>query len=245
VWPAYVAELGKLSGFGDFMKENDRLRAEAQKSARLEYFVDKPAHCTPARRCPLVLILHGGVGSHAALAESWHSARLASDFIVVRTQGAECRGSFSRAYEDDGLAGILAVYRQVLDRYPVDTSRTVLAGQSNGGRAAILLATTGKIAAQGLILAFPTKPRELDEQEVRRAARRGLRAVLLCGEKDWAIEQQRELAALFDRSAVPNTFLVFATKGHEFPEGFPAHIDRSLEFVLGLPLTTTSDGGRR
>ncbi len=233
VWPAYVADIGRLPGFGEFMRENERLRAEAQKHAQVEYSVEEPTGLASGRKYPLVLLLHGGVGSHGALAEDWRSPRLGAECVVVRVQGGECRGSFSRAYEDDGFIGILNAYQQVLDRYPVDASRIVLGGQSNGGRSAIQLVTSGRIAARGLILAFPTKPRALDEQELRDSARRGLRAVFLCGENDWAIGQQRETAALFERAAIAEQFLVFAGRGHEFPEGFPAHIDRALDFILG------------
>jgi hypothetical protein len=232
-WPAYVAEISRLEGFGEFMKENDRLRDKAQRGARLEYFVDKPADYTREKKYQLVLILHGGIGSHIALAENWHSARLASGCIVAHLQGAQYRGSFSRVYEHDSFAGVLTAYQHILKRYSVDESRIVLARQSDGGRSAILLAVNGRIQAWGLILAFPTKPRELEEQAVWTAARNGLRAVFLCGEKTSEFREQKQMAALFDRCALTNLFLAFPERGHEFPDGFPAHLDHSLDFIFG------------
>jgi dienelactone hydrolase len=232
-WPSYVAEIGRLEGFDIFRRENDRLRNAARVDARLEYFVEVPEGYARGSECPLVMVFHGGVGSHRALAENWHSSRMTSDCLVACVQGAGVRGSFSRTYEDDDFAGPLAVYRQILARYSVDTNRIVLAGQSNGGRSAIQLAVGGRMPVKGLILAFPTRPARLDEPAVRAAAARGLRAVFLCGEKDGRFRDQKEMVALFDRGGVPHQFRAFPEKGHEFPDGFPAHLDRSLEFLLG------------
>jgi dienelactone hydrolase len=234
-WPDYVVELAKLDGFSAFLCENDRLRNEAQKNARLEYFVEKPVGYTPEKKFPLVLVLHGGVGGHAALADSWHSSQLASGCLVAYVQGSDYRGSFSRAYANDDSTGLLAAYRQILDRYAVDPSRVILAGQSNGGRRAIQMAVRGEIPTKGLILAFPTKPAELDVASLQKAARHGLRTVMLCGAKDGGFAAQEEMRELFERANAPLSFLSFPDKGHEFPDEFPAHLDRALAFILGCP----------
>ncbi|ACB75105.1 alpha/beta hydrolase [Opitutus terrae] len=230
--PGYVAELAKLDGFDALLRENNRLRAEAEKTAQLEYAVEKPAGYNPARKYPLVIVLHGGAGCSAAMAERWQSPRLRSDCLVAFMQGSLLRGSFSRAFADDGFASLVSAYGQILERNSVDTDRVVLAGQSNGGRASIQLVAGNRIPARGLILAFPTKPGDLAEPSLRNAAARGVRAAFFCGEQDDGFAGQQEMRTLFERAAVPTLFRSFPDMGHELPDHFPERIDEALAFLL-------------
>lgn len=231
--PAYVAELAKLDGFDALLRENNRLRAEAEKNAQLEFVVVKPAGYTPAKKYPLVIVLHGGAGCSAATAEHWQSPRLRSDCLVAFLQGGLLRGSFSRAFADDGFASVVAAYEQIIERYAVDTDRVILAGQSNGGRASIQLVAGNRIPARGLLLAFPTKPGDLAEIALRAAAGRGVRATFFCGERDDGFAAQQEMRALFECAALPTLFRSFPEKGHELPDAFPARIDEALAFLFG------------
>ena len=88
------------------------------------------------------------------------------------------------------------------------------------------------IPAAGLILAFPVKPRDLDVQKLINAANAGVRAVFLCGEKDWAIEQQKEMNYLFEKNNIKNRFVLFSGIGHEYPGDFSNQIDLSLDFIF-------------
>ena len=58
------------------------------------------------------------------------------------------------------------------------------------------------------------------------------RAALLTGEHDPRLPYQKKLGVWLDEQAVPNRFVVFPEKGHEFPEDFSHHLDVSLAYLL-------------
>jgi len=232
-FPQYLAQLRRLEGFDAFLAENERLRGECQAQARMEYFVRLPELRTPGRTYPLVMAFHGGFGSHAQLALDWDSPRLRSDHIVAFVQGAVCRGSFLRAYGPSGAEDAVQAFRQLSSRYPVDTTKVVLAGQSAGAVLAMTLALDELIPAAGLLLAFPAVRRDSPEETaLRRAAQRRLRMAVLNGESDPGIALQKAFGVRLDEAGIANRFLILSGTGHEFPPRFSEEIDLSLAYVL-------------
>ena len=88
------------------------------------------------------------------------------------------------------------------------------------------------IPAVGLILAFPVKPQNLEEQKLLNAVNSGIRAVFLCGEKDRAIKQQKEMGYIFDKNNIANRFVVFSGISHEYSKDFSKEIDLSLDYII-------------
>ena len=234
-WPEYLQVLESLDSFTAFLEKNDQLLQEAQAGAQFEYIVQLPAGYQKDRKYPLLIALHGGFGNHIESIKNWNSPKLDSEFVVAALQGTEFRGSFLRSYQLEDKARIAEAYRQVTQKYSIDTSRVIIAGPSAGGAWSIVLAQDKLIPAAGLILAFPVKPQSLDEQKLDSVASSGIRAAFLCGEKDWAIKQQKELGVIFDRHNIPNRFIVASGIGHDFPPDFSKEIDRSLEFIFNEP----------
>ena len=81
-------------------------------------------------------------------------------------------------------------------------------------------------------MSFAVYPIELDSTLFLNAAERGLKVALLCGENDWAIQQQKKLGYLLDQYGIRNRFVVFPEIGHGFPENWPYYLDTSVDFIL-------------
>ncbi|GEM_PF-1454825 len=233
-WPEYYDSLTAQNGFSSFIERNDSLRAEAQIDARFEYMVQLPAGYRAGRQYPLLLVMHGGFGSHIELSTEWHSPRLDSEYVVAFVQGTEFRGSFLRSYQPADIANVAEAYHQIVQKYGIDTSRVVLGGISAGGAVAIAMVLRGQIPATGLLLAAPVKPQSLDEQQqkLEDVAKTGVRAALLCGENDRMIKTQKAMSVMFDQHNIPNRLIVASGIGHEYPRDFPKEIDLSLEFIF-------------
>lgn len=232
-WPEYYDSLAAQSGFSAFIEKNDLLKEEALKSSKLEYLVQLPAGYKAGKQYPLLMVLHGGIGSHIGLTIDWHSPRLDSEYVVVCVQGSSARGSFVHSYQQSDIANIAVAYHQVAKKYGIDTSRVILGGVSAGGAIAIAQVLRGQISPAGLLLVVPVKPQSLDEQQMKLddAAKIGMRAAFLCGENDEMIKVQKEISLIFDKHNIPNRFIVASGIGHEYPKDFPMEIDRSLEFI--------------
>jgi len=231
-FPPNVDEFTRLKDFAEFLKKNNQLREQAQKNAKFEYFVQLPKNYTKEKSYPLLLVLTGGWGSHLGLSESWHSSRLEADYISVYTQGSVCRGSFLRSYQRESMENIMQAYKQIIEKYAVDTARVIIGGQSAGGRRAFSILLDELIPVRGLIGAFPVIPKNLDSDKIKQAAERGVRVAIISGENDWGLKKQKAAAVLFDEQGLQNRFIIFPEKGHEFPDNFSRQIDLSLDFIF-------------
>ncbi len=104
------------------------------------YLVHRPAGAAPAAGYPLVLMLHGGLGS-AAQAESaygWDALADREQVVVVYPDGLDrtwnagtCCGTAQRTGVDD-VAFLSQVVSEVSARVPIDPTRRFATGMSNG-----------------------------------------------------------------------------------------------------------------
>jgi len=233
VFPTYLQELEKFDGYEALMAKNTELMDAANQHKTFEFMVQLPTDYDKSKTYPLMLIMHGGIGSIPGLQYSYLSEKLQKDFIVAYTQGDVFRGSFSRAYDFEiWEAPLMNIYQQVISKYAVDTTQIILAGPSAGGYRSLILGLNNSIPAKGLLLSFAVYPRESDSTLFLNAAERGLKVALLCGENDWAIQQQKKLGYYMDKYGIRNRFVVFPEEGHGFPENWPYYLDTSLAYLL-------------
>ncbi|MCE1173488.1 MAG: hypothetical protein LWW77_02635 [Propionibacteriales bacterium] len=105
------------------------------------YLVHRPAGATPTSGYPLVVMLHGGLGS-AAQAENaygWDALADREQVVVVYPDGLDrtwnagtCCGTAQRTGTDD-VAFVSQVVAEVSARVPIDPVRRFATGMSNGG----------------------------------------------------------------------------------------------------------------
>jgi len=233
IFPPYLTELEKLDGYESFVAKNTELKDAANKYKRFEFMVQLPTGYTKNKTYPLMLIMHGGIGSIPNLQFNYQSEKLQKDLIVVYTQGGSFYGSYSRAYDrETWISQMKSVYRHIITEYTVDTTQIILAGPSAGAYRSILLGLNNSIPAKGLLLSFAVYPRESDSTLFIQAAEKGLKVALLCGENDWAIKQQKKLGYYLDKYGIENRFVVFPEEGHGFPENWPYYLNTSVDYIL-------------
>ncbi|MCX6238832.1 MAG: dienelactone hydrolase family protein [Bacteroidia bacterium] len=228
---SYLQEYTNNKRFLDFISYNNELKNKASDSASAEYYVCLPSDFHPDRKYPLIIILHGGIGDNNATYINWDSELIRRGFISVYPRGRVVVGSFARRYGSSGVADIKEVYDQVVLKYPVDTSKVILAGQSAGGELSIRLAYTD-IRACGLLLAFPVKPGDFDDKKAIEFKNRSVRIVMICGEKDESFfPGQQEMSVILNDSKVENRFIKYSKLGHGFPDDFSDQIDKGLLYL--------------
>ena len=233
VFPSFRKELEKFGEYESFRIKNVELKEAANKTKMTEFMIQLPNNYDQNKSYPLMLIMHGGIGSIPDLQYSYISEKLQAEFIVIYTHGARFFGSYSRAYDRENWQNdIKNIYQQITSSYAVDTSKVILAGPSAGGYRSIALGLNNIIPAKGLLLSFAVNPSIWDSTLYIKSAERGLKVALLCGENDWAIQQQKKLGYWLDKYGIKNRFVVFPEEGHGFPENWTYYLDTSLEFIL-------------
>jgi len=112
------------------------------------YLVHRPAVAAPASGYPLVLMLHGGLGSgsQAERAYAWDELADREGFVVVYPNGIErtwnagtCCGTAARTDVDD-VAFLTQVVAEMSKSVPIDPTRRFVTGMSNGAMMAYRLA---------------------------------------------------------------------------------------------------------
>jgi len=229
-FPPHVGHFENFADFSSFLAENKRLRSEEQQKANFEYIVRTPKNYLPEKKYPLLMVLCGGFGSHLQQTLDWRSPKLESEYIVAYLQGDQCQGSFLRSYQRENVDQMVAAYRQIAMKYSVDSGRVFIGAQSAGAHHSLKLMLEELIPVKGVILAFPGTP-QLDEALLKKAAERVVKISILAGENDPRIIRTKEMAVTLDKCGLPNRFIVFSEKGHEFPDDFPKQIDLSLAFI--------------
>lgn len=232
-FPPYLKELKKFKDYESFRAKNEELKEVANKTNTTEFMVQLPKNYNQNKHYPLMLIMHGGIGTIPDLQYNYQSKKLQAEFIVAYTHGGNFFGSSSRAYDRENWQNdIKNIYQQITSNYSVDTTKVILAGPSAGGYRSLVLGLNNEIPAKGLLLSFAVNPRTWDSTLYIKSAERGLKVALLCGENDWAIQNQKKLGYWFDKYGINNRFVVFPETGHGFPKNWTYHLDTSLKFIL-------------
>jgi len=231
-YPSYLSAYRDNSRFIEFIASNDSLLAALSIDAKADYFVKLPLGYDKSKKYPVIIILHGGVGTYYRTYENWKSDFIDNDFVSVYAQGREIKGSFARGYGKNGISDIEMIYKEVIENYSVDTTSLVLAGQSAGGGLSLRL-INNNLLAKGIFLAFPTKPKDFDIQKAKSLQESSVRVVMICGEQDKRFYPgQLEIFRLLDSVEVENKFIKYPNLGHEFPNDFDSQLDQGLNYIL-------------
>lgn len=102
---------------------------------------------------PLLIALHGNFSHAAGFASHWQPAADQGWLVAVpqSTQFGWANSNGVWTDNDRAIAEVQQHYQELIEQYPVDTSRVVLAGFSMGGQVAMKMALSGTIPALGFI----------------------------------------------------------------------------------------------
>lgn len=230
-YPEFTKEFENIPRYPQILKQNNELILKANETTKAEYYIQKPENYDEDTKYPLMMIFHGGIGTIQNLEHYWCSSFLKENYIVAYVQGRNFICSTRRRFGSNGKDDVKNIYKKICKDYSIDTSKVILAGQSAGGLLSIDLAINNHLTTQGLILAFPVKPREFGADKIYSAGLKGLRISMICGENDWAIESQKEMSVIFDKLNVSNRIVIYPDIGHEFPDDFSDQIIKSVNFI--------------
>ena len=228
--------LKKLEGFAEFERANTALIAEARKGSSPRLEVVRPQGYAEGRSYPLFLAIHGGNSNITEFRTIWTSETLRREFLVAYPQSSQvwAKDRFSW-HEDMDLAvqEIGEAFRKTMGAFPVAAGEIFVGGFSAGGEATLEVVLSGAVPARGFVVLCPAKPKSFTVENIRRAAGRGVRGVILTTEFDGRVEEQKEMAAIMNREGIPVEIVVTADLGHWFPDDLDKQIDRALAFVRG------------
>jgi predicted esterase len=204
---------------------------QAQERIKPERVLLEPD--TYSSTVPLLIALHGGGGNKESNLQEWDVARRRG-WLVLSPQ-ATC-SIFPNAYwwaEDleKRLHDIQIHFEEVRKTYPIDTSRVVTAGMSQGSGMAIYTALSGRFPIRGFIAVAPGW-KDMDDIAGVAATASVVRGYFVVGEKDHFLQSTRDIQKILRDNNVAFEEEAYSDLGHEWPPDLEKTFDTAIDYIF-------------
>jgi predicted esterase len=240
VFPLETPVIRPLVGLPRFQRivaESERMRGEAQAQCKPRSDVVTPEGYSSESQYPLFIALHGWGETNQVFMEYWTSDLLRTDFLAAFMESSQLvKMDGGRGWDNVtlGREEITRLYHDLTNLYPIDETRIVMGGFSQGGRMAVDIAIGGVLPVSGFAVLCPGGgiPKSLTPEGLQRAQDEGLRGTILTGEHDPDLPDQKQMTRMFDDGGLDARLVVNAGLGHWFPENFGEQLDRAIRHVF-------------
>ena len=179
---------------------------------------------------PLLNVLHARNSSAERDVPFWKSA-LKHGWMLAMPQSSQPSSPLSFVWDDreKSMNEIAKHLDTLIENYPIDAHKIVIAGFSQGAARAIELVMSQRIKANGFIAVVPGTI-DIDELN-RRADSTKVRGVLISGGRDPRYEMFQQIKEIFEQKDIPLMFENYPEMAHEFTNDFEAVLQNGLEFI--------------
>lgn len=229
----WIQPLRYLRDFQSVLNRDAVLRLQADRTSAMHYQVVKPAGYSSRQAYPLFIVLHGGGDDMHNAGRYWRSDGLAR-FVTVYVQSFRHLTSSSYTWiggDGESRAGLRHIYDEVVARYSVDPRQVLIGGMSAGGMMSLDVVLHDVLPVTGFVVNCPVVPNDFQPALADDVRRRGIRGVILTGERDFSLQSQQAVSAEFTRAGVWHRLTVIPGQGHALPPDFAARLDAALAEV--------------
>lgn len=233
-WGTFVQQLGNDPKFEELREYNQSLKSIARQSAHPQWTIKTPDGYDPFGSYPLFISLHGYGQNIETMRRFWHAPFLEEKFLHAYLQSSQVVDLKTFGWEDNPLSHqeIIQMASEITDQYAVRLDHIFIGGFSQGGTLSIDLALTQALPIRGFIALCPRKPDSVQPELLKNTRDIGLRGVILTGEKDASLANQKEMIRDFQDAQFPCRLEVTPGMAHWFPENLPAQLNKALHFLL-------------
>jgi predicted esterase len=221
----------KFPQFPSIVDRDKELRERADRTATMRYEVVTPVGYSVKQRYPLFMVLHAGNDTIEHARTYWRSSALSREYLVAYVQSARPMSSKSYGWRDgdpEMREGLRKLYGEIAAKYPVDTNRVLIGGMSAGGFMSMDVLLHNVLPVTGYVVNCPGVPGDFAPAMAEQVRQRGVRGVIITGEKDFGLARLKEMVEVFRKAGVPHRFTIIPGMGHEVPEDFPNRLDAAL-----------------
>ncbi len=226
-----------------------RLQQQAPKIGKRELMVRVPTGYSDRENWPALVVFHARGGERPELsAEEWLPV-VSTGTILAAPWSSQVGGSDVRCWDDWELSerDVKWTFEELGSKYRLSLDRLVLGGFSQGGALSIYSVLKRLVPCRGFVAVAPsdwvrpeekraTERKELSEpfaSFVKASDCRGLRGVIIIGDKDPFYPKIEVLYALMVERGLDGELVVEPGLGHQYPDGFEGKLNRAVDFVLG------------
>jgi poly(3-hydroxybutyrate) depolymerase len=204
-------------------------------ASHLKHEIILPTGFNNKKAYPILFIFHGNNRNIEKSKISWKAPIMTQEFITVFLQSyiPSSPTNFNWVPNDDKIKKeFKGIYDQVLNTYLVDDSKIIFAGMSAGGKKALEFTLNKDFPATGLVLNCPVIPPNITDDMVKHFVENNKKIGIITGDKDFALEMQKNLVSTIDEQAGQTRIIVNKDLGHSFAENFAQLLDEYLRWVI-------------
>lgn len=223
--------LASVPGFDAVAKRDAELSQAAEAKNQMRYEMATPASYSANRKYPLFIVLHAGSDTIEHAKTYWTSPGLKQRYLVAYLQSYIPRSSWNyswRGSDQKAREGVRKLYKEIVAKYPVDTTRVFIGGMSAGGMMSLDVVFQNLIPAAGFVTNCPVIPPDFAPGMAAQMRQRGVRGAIITGDKDFAYERQKQVVEAFTKAGLPHQFTVIPGMGHQIPPDFSSRLDAAL-----------------
>ncbi|MEW6094290.1 MAG: hypothetical protein AB1531_10025 [Chloroflexota bacterium] len=205
--------------------------AAAQADSKPALIVREPMQAT--KPYPALLSLHA-MGSTAEENLPYWEHACAQGWLVAAVQSSQLvwPGAYAWSDRDKGQEEVVGQFAELCERYPIDRSRVIVGGMSQGGALAIRLTLNGSLPARGFLAVVPGRIEGALLTEWAAARREvPVRGYLVFGGKDPRQDFFRQVCETLSQYGIPYRKEDHPEVGHEFPPDFERSLEKALNFL--------------
>ncbi|MDA3928449.1 MAG: hypothetical protein PF541_05780 [Prolixibacteraceae bacterium] len=194
-----------------------------------------PTEFNAGKTYPVLFIFHGNNRNIVKSKVSWNAPIMNREFITVFLQSFFPSSPTNVKWipKDEKIKKeFTEIYDQILKNYPVDEAKIIFAGMSAGGKKALDFTLNNYFPVSGLVLNCPVVPENVTDDMTRQFVEKNKKLGIITGEKDFALEGQKELIKSIDSLSGKTKIIVTAGLGHSFTENFSQILDEYLKWVI-------------
>ena len=218
----------------DFAKLME-IEKNRDNASHVEYEVVLPTNFNSKNPYPILFILHGNWRNIEKAKKSWTSQMMNDKYISIFVQAyAHANGANYNWIPDDEKTKneFKEIYDNIMSAYSIDNEKIIFAGMSAGGKIVLDFAFNEFVPMSGIILNCPVVPDSINDHAIKQFIEKNKRIGIITGEKDWALNNQKELISKIDSLEGLNKFTINKDIGHTFAEDFSVLLDAYLKWII-------------
>lgn len=218
----------------DFAKLME-MEKNRDNASHVEFEVVLPTNYNSKNPYPILFIFHGNTRNIEKAKKSWTSQMMNDKYISIFVQSYahwSSVGYYWISNDDKTKNEFKEIYDNVMSAYFINNEKIIFAGMSAGGKIVLDFAFNEFVPMSGIILNCPVVPDSINDYAIKQFIETNKRIGIITGEKDWALNNQKELISKIDSLEGLNKFTINKDIGHSFAENFTELLDEYLKWVI-------------
>jgi len=202
--------------------------------SHVKYEIVLPSNYSAEKGYPLLFVFHGNGRNLQKAKGVWTSDVMKDKFIVIYLQSYIFMNQYNYKWvQKDNKTDkeFKEIYELIIEKYNINKNQIVFSGMSAGGCIAIDYAFNQFVPISGLILNCPVIPNVSDSLISKYIVRKN-KIGIITGEKDFALNDQKELINKTDKIKGETKITINSGIGHEFANDFSTLLDEYLKWVI-------------